>query len=146
MSALAICRPQKNILHQFVKNQFTVYLRRIGRMRVRSQLGREIKALQMLHYLINLPSVWVYRSPQRNKYCRGPILAYWPRKLPAHEFLFERKGKGGEPRSENLSCLYLSDFVAFCCLGALNRALQLILSLNEFIQGSISSSSPKAHQ
>lgn len=28
---------------------------------------------------INLPSVWVYRSPQRNKYCRGPILAYWPR-------------------------------------------------------------------
>lgn len=100
----------------------------------------------MLHYFINLPSVWVYRSPQRNKYCSGPILAYWPRKLPAHEFLFERKGKGGEPRSENLSCLYLSDFVAFCCLGALNQALQLILSLNEFIQGSISSSSPKAHQ
>lgn len=56
----------------------------------------------MLHYFINLPSVWAYRSPQRNKYCRGPILAYWPRKLPAHEFLFERKGKGREPRSVNL--------------------------------------------
>lgn len=42
---------------------------------------------------INLPSDWAYRSPQRNKYCRGPILAYWPRKLSAHEFLLQRKKK-----------------------------------------------------
>lgn len=103
--------------------------------------------IQTLHYFINLPSVWVYRSPQRNKYCRGPILAYWPRMLPAQEFLFKRKEKKGrEPWSVNLSCLYLSDFVTFCCLESLNQALQLIQSLNEFIHGSILSSTPKAHQ
>lgn len=36
---------------------------------------------------LNLPSLGVYRSPQRNRYCRGPILAYWPRKLSMQEFL-----------------------------------------------------------
>lgn len=41
--------------------------------------------------LVNLPPVRVYRSPQRKKYCRGPILAYWPRELPTHEFLLKRK-------------------------------------------------------
>lgn len=39
----------------------------------------------------NLPWVWVHRSPQRKKYCRGPILAYWPPcELSAHEFLLKR--------------------------------------------------------
>lgn len=146
MSARAICRAQKNILHQFIKNRFTVYLRRKGRMRVRSQLWRDIKPLQMLHYFINLPSVLAYRSPKRNKYCRGPILAYWPRKLPAHEFLLSGKEKDANPGQWICPVLYLGDFVAFCCSGALNLALQFLLSLNEFIQGSIYSSSPKAHQ
>lgn len=49
--------------------------------------------VKLLHMHINLPSVWVYRSPQRKKYCRGPILAYWPRKLSAHEFVLKRKNK-----------------------------------------------------
>lgn len=47
--------------------------------------------VKLLNMYINLPSVWVCRSPQRKKYCRGPILAYWPRKLSAHEFVLKRK-------------------------------------------------------
>lgn len=61
---------------------------------------------------INLPSVWVYRSPQRKKYCRGPILAYWPRKLSAHEFVLKRKNKNKlNTDSMNRACLHLSDFL-----------------------------------
>ena len=75
----------------------------------------------------NLPWVWVHRSPQRKKYCRGPILAYWPPcELSAHEFLLKRnkpkkerkkeREKGKRPTQWIIQCPFY--FVAMYCFRA----------------------------
>lgn len=78
-----------------------------------SCVTRALSTATFTYAFINLPSVWVYRSPQRNKYCRGPILAYWPRELSAHEFLLKRKTQQSINQSVPFSLAPLSDNLPF---------------------------------
>lgn len=100
-----------------------------------------------LNVFINLPSVWVYRSPQRKKYCRGPILAYWPRELSAHEFLLKRKKTNNNLQSVN-QFVRLGDYFQVSEQKKINnrkKGGEAAISERDEPQLHSSPSSPRAH-
>lgn len=84
----------------------------------------------------------MYRSPQRNKYCRGPILAYWPRWLSMHEFLLKRKRTINESMNPVSTRVTLRQFTQVSEL----RRTESVIRAAEGDHSHAHSSSPRAHQ